>query len=409
MKSRLVQWMFFSFMVTVVTHQSYAIEWPHFNPSALQSWSQTAQQLNSLVAASQSTTDTLQDEINQLAHIDLKKFDDMLKSYGVRIDHLETDKASTQYVDQQVKTLNTDLGTKVTNTQYEADKTQLSQDIAANKQALADKVSQSTYNARVTKVDQQLGKHAQDLNAWINGGKVTDAKGKEIAVPSITDTQAMLASKVANATYQQDKTAINGKITDNAQAVTALQNNKVDTSTYQTDKTQLDQDIAANKQALTGKVSQAAYDQDQGVVNQKITQNTTSIESEQVNTLHMLKGGLVSTASGNVTLNNGLQTIDQEIDKIRASAVGDKVCTPMTGQALLTDLQSAACNNIILYKQAYVLPTYYVSIANKHIYAATRMPVTITAKNVGHFDIGGQVSLEGVHRCPPWKAKGRDG
>ena len=130
---------------------------------------------------------------------------------------------------------------------------------------------------------------------------------------------------------------------------------------------------------------------------QEIAQNKTNIETEKVNTLHMLKGGVVSVASGNVTLNNGLQNIDQEIDKIRATTIGAQVCTPMTDQALLADLQSTSCSSIILYKQHYTIPIYYLSIANKHIYAATRMPVSIAMQNVGHIDFAGQVILQGVH------------
>ncbi len=141
--------------------------------------------------------------------------------------------------------------------------------------------------------------------------------------------------------------------------------------------------------SLNSKVDVSSYENDIQKLQGSINQNSGDISNEEVNTMHVVEGGVVSLPSGNENVSYGILNLDQETNKIRAETVGKNVCTPMTGAELANDIGSSSCSDIILWKKDYLIPAdvpFLVS-TNQRIESGTSMPVNVTLLSGGYLSI----------------------
>jgi hypothetical protein len=243
-------------------------------------------QISDLLGGAGPSIDTLLELNNVLAQADSDLSTSLTALIGTKVSQTDYNAKQTLQ-DSDISTNATNIATKVSQTSYDTKQTSQDTAISNNTTLINTKVSLSSYNTKQTSQDTSISNNATAIsdNTTLINTKVSqsDYDAKQTSQDTlISNNTTLINTKVNQSAYDSKQILQDTSISNNATTIsdnTTLINTKVTKSDYDTKQASQDTAIINNTTLINTKVAQSVYDDEKAVQNTNISNNASAIGS----------------------------------------------------------------------------------------------------------------------------------
>ena len=243
-------------------------------------------QISDLLGGAGPSIDTLLELNNVLAQADSDLSTSLTALIGTKVSQTDYNAKQTLQ-DSDISTNATNIATKVSQTSYDTKQTSQDTAISNNTTLVNTKVAQSAYDNKQASQDTLISNNANAIsdNTILINTKVgqTTYDNKQASQDTlISNNTTLINTKVSQSEYNSKQILQDTSINNNATAIsdnTILINSKVSQSDYDAKQTSQDTLISNNTTLTNTKVSQSVYDAEKAVQNTNISNNASAIGS----------------------------------------------------------------------------------------------------------------------------------